>query len=129
MNFTENVLRSQSQLANIPFHIISPMLFSPIDFLIFLCYITLKLTNAEEFMSPTKNTQITLPNGEIIPVVSAEFAKETAETVRLRTSAAKAGANAVANALAKGIPVTIMRDGALIQINPDRTETVIEVLS
>ena len=80
-------------------------------------------------MSPIKTTQITLPNGEIIPVVSAEFAKETAETVRLRTSAAKAGANAVANALAKGIPVTIMRDGALIQINPDRTETVIEVLS
>ena len=80
-------------------------------------------------MSPTKTTQITLPNGEIIPVVSAEFAKETAETVRLRTSAAKAGANAVANALAKGIPVTIMRDGALIQINPDRTETVIEDLS
>ena len=79
-------------------------------------------------MSPTKTTQITLPNGEIIPVVSAEFAKETAETVRLRASAAKAGTNAVANALAKGIPVTIMRDGALIQINPDRTETVIEVL-
>ena len=78
-------------------------------------------------MSPTKTTQITLPNGEIIPVVSAEFAKETAETVRLRTSAAKDGANAVANALAKGIPVTIMRNGALIQINPDRTETVIEV--
>ena len=78
-------------------------------------------------MSPIKTTQITLPNGEIIPVVSAEFAKETAETVRLRTSAAKAGANAVANALAKGIPVTIMRNGALIQINPDRTETVIEV--
>ena len=51
-------------------------------------------------MSPTKTTQITLPNGEIIPVVSAEFAKETAETVRLRASAAKAGTNAVANALA-----------------------------
>ena len=78
-------------------------------------------------MSPTKTTQITLPNGEIIPVVSAEFAKETAETKRLRASAAKAGAKAVANALAKGIPVTIMRNGALIQINPDRTETVIEV--
>ena len=80
-------------------------------------------------MSPTKTTQNTLPNGEVVPVVSAEFAKETAETVRLRTSAAKAGANAVANALAKGIPVTIMRDRALIQINPDRTETVIEGLS
>ena len=80
-------------------------------------------------MSPTKTTQITLPNGEVVPVVSAEFAKETAETVRLRTSAAKAGANAVANALAKGIPVTIMRNGALIQINPDRTETIVEALS
>ena len=80
-------------------------------------------------MSPTKTTQITLPNGEVVPVVSAEFAKETAETVRLRTSAAKAGANAVANALAKGIPVTVMRDGGLIQINPDRTETIVEALS
>ena len=44
-------------------------------------------------------------------------------------SAAKAGAKAVANALAKGIPVTIMRDGVLIQINPDRTETVVEALA
>ena len=80
-------------------------------------------------MSPTKTTQITLPNGETVPVVSAEFAKETAETKRLRDSAAKAGAKAVAKALAKGIPVTIMRDGVLIQINPDSTETVIEALA
>jgi hypothetical protein len=79
-------------------------------------------------MSPTKTTQITLPNGETVPVVSAEFAKETAEIKRLRASAAKAGANAVANALAKGIPVTVMRDGVLIQINPDRTETIIKAL-
>lgn len=80
-------------------------------------------------MSPTKTTQITLPNGETVPVVSAEFAKETAEIKRLRDSAAKAGAKAVANALAKGIPVTVMRDGVLIQINPDRTETIVEALS
>ena len=97
-----------------------------IDFLIF-CDILL-LYNTEVFMSPTKTTQITLPNGETVPVISAEFANETAETRRLRISAAKAGSNAVANALAKGIPVTIMRDGTLIQINPDRTETIIEVL-
>ena len=50
-------------------------------------------------------------------------------TKRLRASAAKAGAKAVANALAKGIPVTVMRDGVLIQINPDRTETIVEALS
>ena len=79
-------------------------------------------------MSPTKTTQITLPNGETVPVVSAEFAKETAEIKRLRASAARASANAVANALAKGIPVTVMRDGVLIQINPDRTETIIKAL-
>ena len=80
-------------------------------------------------MSPTKTTQITLPNGETVPVVSAEFAKETAETKRLRASAAKASAKAIADALAKGIPVTVMRDGVLIQINPDRTETIVEALS
>ena len=79
-------------------------------------------------MSPTKTTQITLPNGETVPVVSAEFAKETAEIKRLRASAARASANAVANALAKGIPVTVIRDGVLIQINPDRTETIIKAL-
>ena len=79
-------------------------------------------------MSPTKIKQITLPNGDTVPVVSAEFAKETAETERLRASAAKAGVNAVAKALAEGIPVTVLRDGVLIQINPDRSETVIEAL-
>ena len=80
-------------------------------------------------MSPTTVKQITLPNGDVVPVVSAEFARETPETKRLRTSAAKAGANAVAKALAKGIPVTVMRNGVLSQINPDRSETVLEALS
>ena len=79
-------------------------------------------------MGPTKITQVTLPNGVTVPVVPAEFAKETAETRRLRASAAKAGANAAARTLAKGIPVTIMRDGVLIQINPDRTETILETV-
>ena len=78
-------------------------------------------------MSPTKTTQVTLPNGETVPVISAEFAKETAEPKRLRTSAAKASANAVSTALAKGIPVTVMRNGTLIQINPDRSESIVKV--
>ena len=77
-------------------------------------------------MCPTKTTQITLPNGDIIPVIPVENVQETEETKRLRDSAAKAGANAIAKALSKGIPVTIMRDGVMIQINPDRTETVLE---
>lgn len=76
-------------------------------------------------MSPTKTTQVTLPNGETVPVISAEFAKETEETKRLRASAAKASANAVAAALDKGIPVTVMRNGVMIQINPDRSETIL----
>ncbi len=80
-------------------------------------------------MSPTKVKQVTLPNGETVPVIPAEFARKTEETERLRTSAAKAGKNAVSKALAKGIPVTVMRNGVLIQINPDRTESVIEAVS
>ena len=76
-------------------------------------------------MSPTKVTQVTLPNGDVVPVIPAKYAKETAETKRLRESAARAGDNAIAKALANGIPVNL-RDGVLIQINPDRSETVLE---
>lgn len=76
-------------------------------------------------MSPTKVSKVTLPNGVTVPVVSAGSATETAEIRRLRASAAKAGANAAANALANGLPVTVMRDGVLVQINPDRSESVI----
>ena len=77
-------------------------------------------------MSPAKTTQITLPNGEVVPVYPVESVQETEETKRLRESAERAGANAIAKAFSKGIPVTIMRDGVMIQINPDRTETVLE---
>lgn len=76
-------------------------------------------------MSPTKITKVTLPNGVTVPVVPVEFAKETAETKRLRDSAAKAGARAAAKALDSGLSVTVMRDGVLLRINPDRSETVI----
>ena len=79
-------------------------------------------------MSPNKITQVTLPNGDVVPVVYVEPGKESAEAKRLRASAEKAGAQAAARALAEGIPITVMRDGVLIQINPDRTETVVEVL-
>ena len=77
-------------------------------------------------MSPTAITEVTLPNGDTVPVVPAELARETAETERLRVSARKAGTNAAAKALASGIPVTVVRDGVLIRINPDRTETILE---
>ena len=80
-------------------------------------------------MSPTKVTQVTLPNGDVVPVIPAKFAKETPEITRLCESAARAGANAIAKSLANGVPVTILRDGVLIQINPDHSETVLEKLS
>ena len=79
-------------------------------------------------MGSTKIKQITLPNGDVVPVFPVEFFKETEETKRLRESAARASANAIAKSLANGIPVTIMRGKKIIQINPDKSETVIEVL-
>ena len=79
-------------------------------------------------MSPTKTTRVTLPNGDVVPVVSVEYGQESAEVKRLRASAAKAGAKAAAQTLAEGIPITVMRDGVLIQINPDHTETAVEAL-
>ena len=79
-------------------------------------------------MSPTKVTQVTLPNGDVVPVYPVGFFKETEEIKRLRESAARASANAISKSLANGIPVTIMRGKKIIQINPDKSETVIEVL-
>ena len=77
-------------------------------------------------VSPTKVTEVTLPNGEKVPVHSAASAPESPETETLRASAARAGAQAVAYALDHNVPVTVMKDGRLVKINPDRTETVIE---
>ena len=78
-------------------------------------------------MSPTKVTKVTLPDGSIVPVIHAKAAKMTPESERLRKSAEKAGANAAAKALAKGLSITIMKDGKLIRINPDKSEEVIGV--
>ena len=80
-------------------------------------------------MSPTTVTQVTLPNGEIVSVMASRFAKPDAEAERLRSSAAKAGANAVAKSLAQGVPVTVVKDGKVVRINPDKTEEVIEALA
>lgn len=77
-------------------------------------------------MSPTKITEVTLPNGKKVPVHPAASAPESPETRSLRASAARAGANAVAYALAHNVPVTVMKNGRLIRINPDRTETLLE---
>ena len=78
-------------------------------------------------MSPTKVTKVTLPDGSIGPVIHSKAAKMTPESERLRNSAEKAGANAAAKALAKGLSITIMKDGKLIRINPDKSEEVIGV--
>ena len=79
-------------------------------------------------MSPTKRTHITLTNGEVVPVIASEFAATDAETERLRISAAKAGANAVAKSLEQGVPVTVVKNGNIVRINPDLTEEILEAL-
>ena len=48
-------------------------------------------------MSPTKITEVTLPNGVTVPVVSA-VETDDATTETLRNVAAKAGSHAVENA-------------------------------
>ncbi len=80
-------------------------------------------------MNVEEITYVTLPNGDVVPVIPAKYAKETPEIKRLRESAARASANAIAESLANGVPVTILRDGVMIQINPDLSETVIETPS
>ena len=77
-------------------------------------------------MSPTKITEVTLPNGEKVPVRPASMAPESSETLSLHSSAARAGAKAAAYALEHNVPITVMKDGKLIRINPDHTETVLE---
>ena len=77
-------------------------------------------------MSPTKITEVTLPNGEKVPVRPVSMAPESSETLSLHSSAARAGAKAAAYALEHNVPITVMKDGKLIRINPDHTETVLE---
>ena len=78
-------------------------------------------------MSPAKVTKVTLPDGKTVPVIPATAAKMTPESERLRKSAEKAGSKAAEKALANGLSITIMKDGKLIRINPDKSEEIIGV--
>ena len=59
-------------------------------------------------MSPTKITEVTLPNGVTVPVVSAV---ETDD--------------AVENALSRGVSVTVVKADKIVTIHPDGSESII----
>ena len=88
-------------------------------------------------MSPTKITEVTLPNGVTVPVVSA-VETDDATTETLRNVAAKAGSHAVENALsrgvsvtvvkARGVSVTVAKADKIVTIHPDGSESIIGAL-
>ena len=78
-------------------------------------------------MSPTKITEVTLPNGVTVPVVSAVEPND-ATTETLRNVAAKAGSHAVENALSRGVSVTVAKADKIVTIHPDGSESIIGAL-
>ena len=78
-------------------------------------------------MGPTKITEVTLPNGVTVPVVSA-VETDDATTETLRNVAAKAGSHAVENALSRGVSVTVAQADKIVTIHPDGSESGIGAL-
>ena len=77
-------------------------------------------------MSPYTKKEITLANGKVVRMRQATPAEqESPETCSLRHAAKVAGEIAVAKAFSKGLPITIGREGKLIQIYPDGHEVVL----
>ena len=69
---------------------------------------------------------MTLPDGKVIPVFPFESGKATSsEAAALQKSAERASKNAVQAAFAKGLPVTVGRDGKIIRLYPDGREEII----
>ena len=65
--------------------------------------------------------------GEVMSNVNDERERRRIELDRRLAAAAKAASrDAVAKAFAAGLSITIFRDGKLIRIAPDGTETVVD---
>lgn len=80
-------------------------------------------------MSPYTKKEITLANGKVVRMRQATPAEqESTETCSLRHAAKVAGEIAEAKAFSKGLPITIGREGKLIQIYPDGHEVVLSEL-
>ena len=79
-------------------------------------------------MKTTNARQVTLPNGEVIPIIFSAESESSAATLLLRKVAAKAGARAVQEAFSKGVSVTVAQNGKIVKIHPDGTESIIGVL-
>ena len=77
-------------------------------------------------MNSCTQKKITLANGKVIRLRQATpEEQESAEVRSLRHAAKVAGLTAVAKAFAHGLPITIGRNGKLIQIYPDGHEVVL----
>lgn len=79
-------------------------------------------------MKTTNTKKVTLPNGEVIPVIFSAESEHSAGTLLLRKVAAKAGTRAVQEAFSHGVSVTVAKNGKIVKIHPDGTESIIGVL-
>ena len=69
---------------------------------------------------------MTLPDGKVIPIFPFESGKTPSrEAAALQKSAERASKNAVRAAFAKGLPVTIGRNGKILRLYPDGHEEII----
>ena len=69
---------------------------------------------------------MTLPDGKVIPVFPFQAGTELSpEAAALQKSAERASKNAVQAAFAKGLPVTIGRDGKILRLYPDGHEEIV----
>lgn len=99
--------------------------FSAVVFFLKLLYIDV---HKGVLMKTTNTKKVTLPNGEVIPVIFSAESEHSAGTLLLRKVAAKAGARAVQEAFSHGVSVTVAKNGKIVKIHPDGTESIIGVL-
>ncbi len=76
-------------------------------------------------MSPVKKSYVTLPDGKVVPVVSAVGKPESTTTKVLRCAARNASANAIKRTHAIGLPATVAKGDKIVKLYPDGREEVI----
>ena len=101
------------------------------DFILRSCFFLKSLyidVHKGVLMKTTNTKKVTLPNGEVIPVIFSAESEHSAGMLLLRKVAAKAGARAVQEAFSRGVSVTVAKNGKIVKIHPDGTESIIGVL-
>lgn len=101
------------------------------DFILRSCFFLKSLyidVHKGVLMKTTNTKKVTLPNGEVIPVIFSAESEHSAGTLLLRKVAAQAGARAVQEAFSHGVSVTVAKNGKIVKIHPDGTESIIGIL-